>query len=590
MSSESQRLRQAALPQEDAEMSDEQLLKAFVKRQDEAAFEALMRIHGPMVFGVCNRVLRNHHDAEEAFQATFQILIRKASSIMTRSRVGCWLYGVAYRAALKAKGLRDLRRKREIHDVDAPDPEVTEQAQWAEIASVLDCEISSLPEKYRIAVVLCDLEGKSHKEVSRELGWPEGTISSRLMRARNLLAKRMGQRGFALSAGTLAVLITQNAASATVPASIMRPFVQATQLSAVKQAFISTNVTQITDSVLKSLFYTAVKQVSISLALITGIVGLFSAGFLVNQSTAVESPAFVDALDGVTSVDARESVNRKELDPALPSEQLDLELPSEELDAAKRTEWREFFTKVAADYSLVRKSDHRRLELVDRAVYTWARPGSNGGTYGAVYVWTDRGNVESVACFWRNPDIDKSVLVAHELHSLSPTVLEPEGMDANSWKPKAGLERHLIEGAPRPDVSAVIRMQQMRAICQDFSAHSISSEAERTELRLLPKPLYRYQSTNPDIVDGGLFTFVCTVGTDPEVFLQLEAIKTPDGPRWHFAAARFSHFNLYLNYQDKEVWQAVRNNDNPISHNADQTYWLFHKPVDRPKLGVPNEK
>ena len=123
-------------------------------------------------------------------------------------------------------------------------------------------------------------------------------------------------------------------------------------------------------------------------------------------------------------------------------------------------------------------------------------------------------------------------------------------------------------------------------------------EIAKTDTRepLLRPPLGFYRidthdlEPDGDIVDGGLFTFVCTVGTDPEVFLQLEAIKTPDGPRWHFAAARFSHFNLYLNYQDKEVWQAVRNNDNPISHNADQTYWLFHKPVDRPKLGVPNEK
>jgi len=264
---------------------------------------------------------------------------------------------------------------------------------------------------------------------------------------------------------------------------------------------------------------------------------------------------------------------------------LGAEPSSEELDALMRAKWRQFFHQVARDYSLVRQPDQRRLELVDKPVYTWARSGPQGGTYGGVYVWTNQGNVESVACYWRNPNnAGNGLAVAHELHSLSPVVLSSEGKVSNSWKPKAGLKRQILNGSAKPEASAVQRMQQMRTLCRDFAAHSISSSDERTELRLLPQPLYRYQSTNPEIVDGALFAFVCSIGTDPEIFLQLEAINTDEGPRWHFTAARFSHLDLHLNYQGKEVWQALRDTENPISHNADQTYWLFHKPVDQARI------
>ncbi|MEK6262940.1 MAG: hypothetical protein AABP62_30440 [Planctomycetota bacterium] len=263
---------------------------------------------------------------------------------------------------------------------------------------------------------------------------------------------------------------------------------------------------------------------------------------------------------------------------------------TDEIDAATRAQWRQVFDGVAAEYKLVRESENQDLALVDRATYTWARSGPHGGTYGAVYVWTNRGIAESVACFWRNPGTDGSLSIVHELHSLSPAVLKSEGKESDSWKPKAGLKRHPIRDAPVPAASAVGRMQQMRALCRDFSAHSVGSRGDRTELRLLPQPLYRYQSTDPDIVDGGLFAFVCSVGTDPEAFLQLEAINTADGPRWHYTAARFSHMNLYLNYKDKEVWQALRDRENTISHNTDHTYWVFHRPFDRMKLDASNSE
>jgi len=264
--------------------------------------------------------------------------------------------------------------------------------------------------------------------------------------------------------------------------------------------------------------------------------------------------------------------------------------PTEELDAATRSQWRRLFDGIAADYKLVPQSESQVLALVENATYVWARSGSHGGTYGAVYVWTNRGNAEAVACFWRYVRPDGTLSIVHELHSLSPVVLSSQGKESNSWKPQAGLKRHPLADAPAPAASAVARMQQMRTFCRDFSARSVASGGERTELRLLPQPLYRYQSTNPDVIDGALFAFVCSVGTDPEAFLQLEAIQTPEGPRWHYTAARFSYMDLHVNYKDTEVWKALRDQDNPISRNADRTYWVFHRPFDPMQLEAPSNK
>jgi hypothetical protein len=263
---------------------------------------------------------------------------------------------------------------------------------------------------------------------------------------------------------------------------------------------------------------------------------------------------------------------------------------ADEVDAEMRAQWRHIFDGVAADYKLAGGSELRSFLLVDRPAYTWARSGPYGGTYGAVYVWTERGNAEAVACFWRNPGTDGTLSIVHELHSLSPVVLNSAGKDSDSWKPKAGLKRHPLADAPVPMASATGRMQQMRTLCRDFTAKSVSSRGDRTELRHLPQPLYRYESTNPDIVDGALFAFVCSIGTDPEVFLLLEAINGANGPRWHYALARFSHMNLFVNFKDREVWQALRDQDNPISHNADHTYWVFHQPFDRMKLDALNRE
>src|SRR5262249_12586006 len=146
--------------QEVAGMADGDLLRRYLLHRDEAVFEALVRRHGPMVMGVCRRVLHNLHDAEDAFQATFLVLVRRASTLRSPGMVGNWLYGVAYRTALEARKTAAKRRAKEAKVV--PRTESPRDA-WADLRPVLDQELDRLPDKYRAVIVLCDLEGKTRK-------------------------------------------------------------------------------------------------------------------------------------------------------------------------------------------------------------------------------------------------------------------------------------------------------------------------------------------------------------------------------------------------------------------------------------------
>jgi RNA polymerase sigma factor (sigma-70 family) len=200
-----------------AEMGDGQLLECFVSGRDEAAFAALVRRHGPMVWGVCRRVLASHHDAEDAFQATFLVLVRKADSVRPTDRVGNWLYGVAHQTALKARQTAARRKGRERQVAVMPEPAVEGQDLWRELRPLLDQELSRLPDGYRAAIILCDLEGRTQKDAAQSLGVPEGTLSGRLFRGREMLTKRLARRGLTLSGAALAALLSQSAACVPTP-------------------------------------------------------------------------------------------------------------------------------------------------------------------------------------------------------------------------------------------------------------------------------------------------------------------------------------------------------------------------------------
>jgi RNA polymerase sigma factor (sigma-70 family) len=290
MSEVIQHLRRAVLLREGAGLTDGQLLKDYLGRHDEAALAALVQRHGPMVWGVCRRVLRNYHDAEDAFQATFLVLVRKAASIASPELLANWLYGVAHQTALNARATTAKRRARERQMTEMPKRAVTERDLWGDLQPLLDRELSCLPDKYRVAIVLCDLEGRTRKEAARQLGVPEGTLAARLARGRVMLAKRLARHGLAVAGGSLATLLAQNAAAAGVPASMVSSTIKAASLLAAGQAaataVASAKVAALTEGVLKAMLLTKIKTAT---ALALGAVLAWSAvGLLLETLTAAE--------------------------------------------------------------------------------------------------------------------------------------------------------------------------------------------------------------------------------------------------------------------------------------------------------------
>jgi len=255
-------LRRAALLGDSMSMTDGQLLEYFIARRDEAAFEALLRRHGPMVLNLCRRMIGNLQDAEDAFQAAFLVLARKAAVVVPREGVGNWLYGVAYRTARRAKAASARHYAREKQVKDMPHPAIEQVPGSGDAELVLDEELNKLPAKYRLPIVLCELEGRTRKDVARQLKLPEGTLSSRLATARRMLARRLTRRGVALSAGAMAVALSQGAVTASLPKTLVVSTMQAVAAMTTAHTLagvVSAPVAALAEGVLKSMMLTKLK-------------------------------------------------------------------------------------------------------------------------------------------------------------------------------------------------------------------------------------------------------------------------------------------------------------------------------------------
>jgi RNA polymerase sigma factor (sigma-70 family) len=204
----------------DEGVGDGELLERFGSGRDEAAFAALLNRHGGMVLGVCRRVLNDPNDVDDVFQATFLVLARKAGSIRNHRALPGWLYRVAYRLAVDTKQAAVRRRLQERQAPIMTPQDTTAKVSWRELRAILDEELDALPDKYRLPLVLCYLEGRTHAEAARRLGWPKGTVAGRLARARVALRKRLTRRGLTLSSVLLATLLGENAVPAAIPSAV----------------------------------------------------------------------------------------------------------------------------------------------------------------------------------------------------------------------------------------------------------------------------------------------------------------------------------------------------------------------------------
>lgn len=221
----------------------------------------------------------------------------------------------------------------------------------------------------------------------------------------------------------------------------------------------------------------------------------------------------------------------------------------------------------------------QRLALRREPVYRWTNPTRSGGQEGDVFLWTDKGRPEAVGCIFSHPEEGRVRVVCHELHSLSTGTLTVDRESSNRWEPRVpGVELRAVPGAPEPAASAPARLRQMNAIAREFTGHSSDHGGKRWEFRLLTRPLYRYASTDPEVLDGAVFAFVTSAGTDPEALLLLECRKREGQPaRWEFGIARFSDVPLWMEHKGTEVWSV------PFARIADggepsQRYRLY---VDR---------
>jgi RNA polymerase sigma factor (sigma-70 family) len=277
-------VRKLAAPGDFPAAPDPDLLARFRATGDEAAFAALVRRHGPLVMGVCRRVLRHHQDAEDAFQATFLVLARKAASIRRRTALASWLYGVARRVAGDARRAAARRQARERRAANMGHAQPDLEAAWRELQAVLAQEVERLPQKYQLPFVLCCLEGRSKAEAAAQLGWKEGTVSSRLVEARRRMQERLVRRGLTLTAALCAVAATADTASA-LPSVLVTTTVRAALGAAVSTtAGISARAAALADGVTRAMFASKVKT-AMALLLALGLLAT-AAGTWVHRALA----------------------------------------------------------------------------------------------------------------------------------------------------------------------------------------------------------------------------------------------------------------------------------------------------------------
>jgi RNA polymerase sigma factor (sigma-70 family) len=293
-------------------LSDSQLLSQYVNARGrdtvaETAFRELVHRHGPMVLGICRQILRRHHDADDAFQATFLILVRKARSIQVDDSLAPWLCSVAYRTAQRARIVAARYRPIDAVQIEEPSGSSPDGAYHFDLRPLLLEELDRLPGKFREAIVLCHLEGKSHEEAARLLRWPIGTLSSRLSRGRQLLRSRLERRGLEISS----VVFSANWMAGT-PTIVARPLLESTVTAAIGSAMaqaVPSLVLSLTHGVLRTMWLRKLATISLVIFL-TGATSGSLAVWAHWPSTASKASVPGDASAPSLAPDVRGMPNR----------------------------------------------------------------------------------------------------------------------------------------------------------------------------------------------------------------------------------------------------------------------------------------
>jgi RNA polymerase sigma factor (sigma-70 family) len=353
-------LRRAVGHAQPGDVTDAQLLDAFVRTRDQTAFELLVWRHAAMVLGACRRLLHDRHEAEDAFQATFLVLVRKAASISKRDSVGCWLHRVACRIARRAR-IRAVQRPHHTLPAEGlPARDSPDEVQWRDLREVLDEEVERLPEKYRRPFVLCYLEGNTNEQAAHQLGCPMGTLVSWLSRGRERLRNRLARRGVLLSGTLLATLSSSRSADAVPPASLVKALVEAAIPFAAGNAagLVSARTVAWTEGVLQAMFLTRLK-ISVAVVLLLALVA--SGSGLLTRTVVAEPRA----------PQAERERPRAEARPA----------PGDARAAAARSEVRGVLEALDADKITVAVTGDGRGETVKKT-FTVARNAEVGVTVG----------------------------------------------------------------------------------------------------------------------------------------------------------------------------------------------------------------
>ena len=266
------------------ELTDGQLLERFATREGDAAeqaFSALVERHGPMVLRVCRSVLIDPNDVDDAFQATFLVLVKKARSLWVSDSLGPWLHQVALRTASAARSAAARRQRHEQHAAVSTRASRTESHD--DLGHVLHEEIDRLPERFRVSVVLCDLEGRTHEQAARHLGWPVGTVKSRLTRARERLRRRLTRRGLAPSAGVVAASLRPVVMEDLLPTALVSSTTHAAMRFAASRTLLAGSAAILTKGVLSAMSMTRWWKVA-SLLLVAGAT-VSGAGLMAGKGT-----------------------------------------------------------------------------------------------------------------------------------------------------------------------------------------------------------------------------------------------------------------------------------------------------------------